>query len=75
MFDEKIDAKQIYEEFCNWSPEHAKMAKHYEQWGNTSIAIWFDNGLVFKVKRYAPNRFIMQLMSNDDIKRKYEIIK
>ena len=66
---------EIYKEFCEWSPEHAKMVKDYRPWGSTSIVVWLNNGHAYKVKRHAPGRFTMQMVSEEDIKRKYGLNK
>lgn len=67
-----ITHDRIYDEFCQWSPEHAKMVTKYKPWGSTSIVIWCYNGHAYKVKRYSPNKFIIQYLSEEDIKRKFE---
>lgn len=64
---------EIYNEFCRWSPEHAKMVTDYRPWGSTSIVIWLSNGMAYKVKRCAANKFIMQKVSEDDIKKKFNL--
>lgn len=62
---------EIYKEFCEWSPEHAKMVKDYKPWGSTSIVIWLEGGKAYKVKYHAPNRFTMQALSKTDIDKKF----
>lgn len=62
---------EIYKEFCEWSPRHAEMVVDYRPWGSTSIVVWFDNGQAYKVKRHAPGRFTMQMVSKDDINKKF----
>lgn len=62
---------QIYKEFCEWSPAHAKMVVDYRPWGSTSIVVWLNNGQAYKCKRYAKNKFIMQAVSEDDINKKF----
>ena len=64
---------QIYKEFCEWSPAHAKMIVDYRPWGSTSIVVWLNNGQAYKCKRHAADRFTMQLVSEEDIKKKYGI--
>lgn len=63
----------IYKEFCEWSPTHAKMVVDYRPWGSTSIVVWLNNGQAYKCKRYAKNKFIMQTVSEDDINKKFNI--
>lgn len=63
----------IYRDFCNWSPEHAAMVVDYRPWGHTSILVWLNNGQAYKCKRHAADRFTMQLVSEEDIKKKYGI--
>lgn len=62
---------ELYKEFCEWSPEHAKMVKDYRPWGKHSIVVWLDGGYAYKVKRYAPGKFTMQHVSEEDIKKKF----
>ena len=61
----------IFKEFCKWSPEYAAMVVDYRLWGHTSILVWLNNGQAYKCKRRAANRFTMQLVSEEDIKKKY----
>ena len=67
----EITFGKIFKEFCNWSPEHAAMVVDYRPWGHDSILVWLTNGKAYKCKRYAADRFIMQLVSEEDIKKKY----
>lgn len=62
---------EIYKEFCEWSPEHAKMVKDYRPWGSTSIVVWLEGGHTYKVKRHAPGKFTMQHVSEADINKKF----
>ena len=68
-----ITYKEIYEEFCKWSPKHAEMIIECRPWGNNSIAIWLSNGMTYKVKYYGSNKFIMQSLSKDDINAKFNL--
>ena len=61
---------EIYKEFCEWSQEHAVQVEKYKPWGSTSIVVWLKNGFAYKVKRFAPNKFVMQIVSDEDIERK-----
>lgn len=61
---------ELYKEFCEWSPEHAKMVKDYRPWGRNSIVIWLSNNMAYKVKRVDKNHFIMQMVSKSDINNK-----
>lgn len=63
--------EDIFNEFCNWSPNHAAMVTEYRPWGSTSILVRLNNDTAYKVKRYDANKFIMQPVSEDDIQRKY----
>ena len=63
----------IFKDFCNWSSEHAAMVVDYRLWGHTSILVWLNNGQAYKCKRHAADRFIMQLVSEEDIRKKYGI--
>lgn len=39
--------------------------------GSTSICVWLNNGQAYKCKRHAADRFTMQVVSEEDIKKKY----
>ena len=65
--------EELYQEFSKWSPEHASMVIDYKPWGKSSIAIWLNNGHIYKVKYIAEDHFIMQKLSKDDVKRKLGI--
>lgn len=67
----EITYGEIYKEFCEWSPEHAAKVTDYRPWGRTSIVVWLTNGQAYKCKRHATNKFTMQMVSEDDIKRKF----
>lgn len=62
--------QRIFREFCEWSPTHASMVVDYAEWGSTSIVVWLNNGIAYKVKRHAPYKFTMQVVYEEDIKRK-----
>ena len=62
---------EIYEKFCAWSPEHAKMVNDYRPWGSTSIVVWLKNGQAYKVKYIADDKFVMQTVSKADIDKKF----
>ena len=64
---------EIYKDFCNWSPKHAAMVVDYRPWGSTSICVWLNNGQAYKCKRHAADRFTMQTVSEEDIRKKYGI--
>ena len=70
---EEITWGEIYKEFCEWSPEHADMVEDYKPWGRNSIIVWLKGGYAYKVKRRAPGAFVMQKVSEEDIKKKYEL--
>ena len=63
--------EDIYEEFCKWSPEHAKMVKGYAPWGSTSIVIWLNSGMMYKVKRHGEGKFVMQTVTKADVDKKF----
>lgn len=69
----EITYGEIYKEFREWSPEHAKMVIDYRPWGGHSIVIWLNNGMAYKVRRTAPNKFVMQSLSKEDINKKFNI--
>lgn len=69
----ELTYEEIYKEFCEWSPEHAKMVKDYRPWGNNSILVLLNNGMAFKVKYFDSNHFVMQMVSKEDIRKKYGI--
>lgn len=62
---------ELYKKFCAWSPEHAKMVKDYRPWGTNSIVVWLSNGMSYKVKYIEEGKFIMQTVSEEDVKRKF----
>lgn len=63
--------EEIFKEFREWSPEHAKLIKDYRPWGSTSIVVWLEGGYAYKVKRHAPGKFTMQFVSKEDIEKKF----
>jgi len=64
---------EIYTEFCNLNPDIGAMIIDYRPWGSTSIVIWLENGMAYKIKRHAPGRFIIQPVSEDDLNRKFNL--
>ena len=62
--------QRIFSEFCEWSPTHASMVVDYGEGGSTSIVVWLNNGIIYKVKRHAPHKFTMQVLSNEDVNKK-----
>ena len=74
MNNKELTYDDIYKEFCKWSPKHAAMVVDYRPWDSTSILIWLNNGQTYKCKRYASNIFTMQMISELDIKKKYNLI-
>lgn len=62
--------KQMYKDFCTWSPEYASMVMKYKPWGSSSIVIWLKNGQKYKVKMYARDKFVMQMVTDADIEKK-----
>ena len=67
----EINHEKILHEFMKWSPYHADMVVNYRPWGHTSILVCLNNGQSYKCKRHAADRFTMQLVSEEDIKKKY----
>lgn len=49
------------------------MVVDYRPWGSTSIVVWLNNGQAYKCKRHAADRFTMQMVSEEDIKKKFNI--
>lgn len=66
-----LTSEQIYAKFCAWSPEHASMVKDYNLWGRTSIVIWLNNGMMYKVKYINDTKFIMQVVTKEDVDNKF----
>lgn len=62
--------QKIYNDFCKWSPEYARMIVDYGPWGSTSIVIWLNNGMAYKVKKHMSGKFTMQVVSKEDINKK-----
>lgn len=75
MTNDELTYNDIYNEFCQWSPEHAKMVIDYKPWGSNSIIVWFNDGHAYKCKRHAHDRFTMQVVSKEDINRKFGLYK
>lgn len=71
----ELTHEEIYKEFCEWNPELACKATEYKPWGSTSIMVRFKGNnacnYAYKIKRYAEGAFVMQMVSEDDINRKY----
>lgn len=65
---------ELYKQFCKWSPEHAAMMADYRPWGTNSIVVWLNNKQAYKVKYHAPNKFTMQMLSEEDIKKKFGLM-
>ena len=70
---EELTYNEIYRDFCNWSPERAAMVISYKPWGHTSICVWLSTGQTYKCKRHSADRFTVQRVSKDDIKKKYNL--
>lgn len=62
---------EIYNEFCECNPKRAENVIDYRPWGSNSILIYLNNGNAYKCKRYAPYRFNIQMVSEEDIKKKF----
>jgi hypothetical protein len=62
---------EIYAEFCNWNTQIGAKVIDYRPWGSTSIVVWLNNGQAYKVKRHASDRFTMQIVTQDDIDKKF----
>lgn len=73
MYKRELTCDEIYKDFCNWSPEHAAMVTDYKPWGNSSILVYLNSGHAYKCKRHAADRFTMQVVSEEDIKKKFNI--
>ena len=62
---------ELYAKFKAWNPEMDKMVLDYRQWGSNSLCIWLYNGMKYKAKLYDGNKFIMQTVTDEDVKRKF----
>ena len=69
--ESKLTWDDIYNEFCKWDPECATNIVIYKPWGSTSIVVWLDNGQAYKIKYQAPDRFNVQMLSKEDIDKKF----
>ena len=67
----ELTTREIYNKFCAWSPDHAKLIRDYRPWGSTSIVIWLKNGMMYKVKYISDDKFVMQIVTKEDIDRKF----
>lgn len=71
---EEFTYDEIYRDFCNWSPKKfTNMIVNYKPWGHSSICVWLSNGHAYKCKRHSVDRFSVQCVSEDDIKKKYNL--
>lgn len=68
--EEQVTHGEIFEEFCANNREFASNIIFYRPWGSTSIVVWTRDGHIFKVKRTAPNLFVMQRMSEEDVNKR-----
>lgn len=71
----ELTSEVIYEKFCRWSPEHAARIKDYKPWGRTSIVVWLNNGMMYKVKYINDTKFIMQIITKEDVDKKFSTTK
>lgn len=71
MAETEITYGELFKEFCAWNPMLAPKVVDYRPWGSMSIVVWLNNGFAYKVKRYGPDRFVMQMVSQDDINKKF----
>lgn len=71
----KSTYKEIYDDFYSWNPELGSKVIDYEPWGSTSIVIWLNNGMIYKVKRYEHDKFVLQTLSKEDVDRKFGLNK
>ena len=70
-----VTHNEIFNEFCIWSPTLAPKVVAYRPWGSTSIVVWLNNGFIYKIKRYGPDKFVMQAVSKDDVNKKFGLNK
>lgn len=63
---------KLFKLFKNWNPGMAEMVIEYKPWGRNSLCIWLRNGMIYKAKYYGENKFVMQTVSEEDVKRKYD---
>lgn len=71
MANKQMTYRELYNKFCIWSPGHAKMVSDYRPWGKSSIVVWLNNGQAYKAKYIDDNHFVMQMVSDDDINKKF----
>lgn len=62
---------ELYNRFCEAEPDTAKHICDYRPWGSKAIVIWLDGGAAYKVKDIGGGKFIKQLVSAEDIRKKY----
>ena len=67
----KMTHEELYASFCNENPEMAEQIEEYKPWGSTSIIVHLKDGKNYKVKCCAPDRFTVQVLTLDDIRRKF----
>lgn len=68
----EMNHKEIFHEFLKWSPYHANMVVDFKPWGENSIAVWFNNGDVYKAKMCDEIHFVLQKLSQEDIDNKFK---
>lgn len=65
-----MNHEEIYKKLCEWSPKYITEVRTWKPWGQHSIVIWLNNGMIYKAK-LRDNMFIIQQVSTDDIIRKF----
>lgn len=70
-----ITHDEILKRFYDWNPEVASKIINHKPWGSTSIVIWLNNGLSYKVKLHDSGNFTMQVVSKEDINKKFGLNK
>lgn len=62
---------KLFKLFKKCNPEMAEMVVDYKPWGSNSLCLWLRNGMMYKVKFFADGKFVMQTVTEEDVKRKY----
>lgn len=66
-----MTTNEIFLKFSKWSPEHAEMVVSFRQWGSRSLYVKLRNGMQYKVKCVTDTDFVMQTVSDEDVKKKF----
>lgn len=73
MSELTMTPEEIYKDFCECRPEFSNIITKYQSWGRRSIIILFNDGSAYKVRRRSKTNFVMQLLADEDIVKRFGI--